>query len=128
MQQIIDKFNSLIRPALRNFAVADAAFVAAQAAGTGVDEARQAVMLAARQATIELHHFADFALTNPAPRWCLRTLRQCARRSSRICSYCASLRHLGLSASNRFKPLKLRVPEIERLVVTGFMMRCPERL
>ena len=67
MQPIIDRFNSLIRPALRNFAAADAAFVAAQTVGTGVDEARQAVMLAARQAAIELHHFADFVLTNPAP-------------------------------------------------------------
>ena len=56
MQPIIDKFNSLIRPALRNFAVADTAFVAAQAAGTGVDEARQAVMLAARQAAIAFSH------------------------------------------------------------------------
>jgi hypothetical protein len=45
MQPIIDRFNSLIRPALRNFAAADAAFVAAQTVGTGVDEARQAVML-----------------------------------------------------------------------------------
>jgi hypothetical protein len=35
MQPIIDQFNSLIRPALRNFAAADADFVAAQAAGTG---------------------------------------------------------------------------------------------
>jgi len=67
MQPIIDQFNSLIRPALRNFAAADADFVAAQAAGTGVDEARQAVMLAARQAAIELHHFANFVLTNPSP-------------------------------------------------------------
>jgi hypothetical protein len=50
MQPIIDRFNSLIRPELRNFAAADAAFVAAQTVGTGVDEARQAVMLAARQA------------------------------------------------------------------------------
>ncbi len=64
MQPIIDRFNSLIRPALRNFAAADAAFVAAQTVGTGVDEARQAVMLAARQAAIELHHFADFVLTD----------------------------------------------------------------
>jgi hypothetical protein len=45
----------------------DRAFVAAQTAAAGVEEARQAVMLAARQAAVELHHFSDFVLNNPAP-------------------------------------------------------------
>lgn len=67
MQQIIDHLNSVVRPSLRNFAAADREFVAAQAAAVGVEEARQVVMLAARQAAVELHHFSDFVLNNPAP-------------------------------------------------------------
>ena len=67
MQPIIDHLNSIVRPSLRNFTTADRAFVAAQTAAAGVEETRQAVMLAARQAAVELHHFSDFVLNNPAP-------------------------------------------------------------
>jgi hypothetical protein len=40
------------------------------------------------------------------------------------------LRHLGLAHTHRLadlETLELRVPEIERLVVAGAMMRSPER-
>jgi hypothetical protein len=67
MQPIVDHLNSIVRPSLRNFTAADRAFVAAQTAAAGLEEARQAVMLAARQAAVELHHFSDFVLNNPAP-------------------------------------------------------------
>jgi hypothetical protein len=67
MQPILDHLNNIVRPSLRNFAAVDRAFVDAQTAGAGVEEARQAVMLAARQAAVELHHFSDFVLNNPAP-------------------------------------------------------------
>ena len=89
MQPIVDQFNSLIRPALRNYAAADADFVAAQAAGTGVYEARQAVMLAARQAAIELHHFADFVLTNLSPPVVFADLGAVRAAVQSICSFCA---------------------------------------
>jgi hypothetical protein len=67
MQSIINHLNGVIRPSLRNFTTADRAFVAAQTAAAGVEDARQAAMLAARQAAVELHHFSDFVLNNPAP-------------------------------------------------------------
>jgi hypothetical protein len=67
MQPILDHLNNIIRPSLRNFTAVDGAFVGAQSADTGVKEARQAVMLAARQAAVELHHLSDFVLNNPAP-------------------------------------------------------------
>jgi hypothetical protein len=66
MKAVLDHMNGTIRPALRSFVVADAAFMNAQKAGAGVEEARQAVMLATRQAAIELHHFSDFVLNNPS--------------------------------------------------------------
>lgn len=49
MQPIVNHLNNIVRPSLRNFTAADRAFVVAQAAAAGVDEARQAVMLAARR-------------------------------------------------------------------------------
>jgi hypothetical protein len=48
MQPIVDHLNNIVRPSLRNFTTADLAFAAAQIAATIVDEARHAVMLAAR--------------------------------------------------------------------------------
>jgi hypothetical protein len=67
MQPILDHLNNIVRPSLRNFMAADQAFVAAQSAAVDVDDARQAVMLAARQAAVELHHFSDFVLNNAMP-------------------------------------------------------------
>src|SRR6266702_2875920 len=67
MQPIVDHLNNIVRPSLRSFTTADLAFTAAQKAATVADEARHTVMLAARQAAIELHHFSDFVLNNPAP-------------------------------------------------------------
>jgi hypothetical protein len=67
MPAILDHMNNVVRPALRNYVAADRAFMDAQKAGAGVDEARHAAMLAARHAAIDLHHLSDFIVNNPAP-------------------------------------------------------------
>lgn len=67
MLPILDHPNRVVRPALRGYVAVDKAFMEAQNAGTGVDDAKATAMLAARQAAIELHHMADFVLNNPAP-------------------------------------------------------------
>jgi hypothetical protein len=78
MPPIVDHLNSIVRPSLRNFTAADLAFVAAQTAAAGVEESRQAVMLAARQAAVELHHFSDFVLTTRRRRLRSRISGRCA--------------------------------------------------
>jgi hypothetical protein len=67
MQAILDHLKNVVRPALRGYVAADRAFMEAQKAGAGVDEAKAAAMLAGRQAAIELHHLSDFVVNNPAP-------------------------------------------------------------
>jgi hypothetical protein len=52
MQPILDHIDNVVRPTLRNYVAADRAFMEAQKAGAGVDEARNAAMLAARHAAI----------------------------------------------------------------------------
>jgi len=68
MRTILDHFNSVVRPALRNYAGAEDALTDAVASGDAkaADGARQAVMLAARLAVDVLHHFADFVLKEPS--------------------------------------------------------------
>lgn len=68
MTTILDHFGSVVRPALRNYARAEDVLTEAIASGEAkaADDARQAVMLAARQAVDVLHHFADFVLKEPS--------------------------------------------------------------
>lgn len=60
--------DSVVRPALRNYARAEEALTQAIASGDAMatDDAREAVMLAARQAVDVLHHLADFVLKEPS--------------------------------------------------------------
>jgi hypothetical protein len=67
MLLILDRIDTVVRPALRNYSEAEAAFTAAQTYQGDVGEARKQVMLTARQAANELHHLADFVLNNPLP-------------------------------------------------------------
>jgi hypothetical protein len=62
---LYNHIDTVVRPALRNYSAAEAAFTAAQNDGAGVDEARNQVMLTARQAANELHHLADVVFNNP---------------------------------------------------------------
>jgi len=68
MKTILDHFESVVRPALRNYARAEDALTEAVSSGDEktVYDARRAVMLAARQAVDVLHHFADFVLKEPS--------------------------------------------------------------
>ena len=67
MQPILDHIDSVVRPTLRTYVAADRTFMEAQKAALDVDEARNAAMLAARHAAIDLHHLSDFVINNPAP-------------------------------------------------------------
>lgn len=68
MKTILNHFDSVVRLALRNYARAEDALTDAVSFGDqeAADDARQAVMLAARQAVDVLHHFADFVLKEPS--------------------------------------------------------------
>lgn len=69
MDVILDHLNRTIRPALRSYAAAEAALTTAQVAKDEVATAaaREAAMLAARQAVDVLHHLADFVWKEPDP-------------------------------------------------------------
>jgi hypothetical protein len=66
MHAILDHLDNIVRPALRNFVAAEKAFTTVQLANEDVTETKLAVMLAARQAAMELHHLSDYVVNNPA--------------------------------------------------------------
>jgi hypothetical protein len=66
---ILNHIDAVVRPALRNYLSAEKALTDAvlKKDATANIEARQNVMLAARQATDVLHHLSDFVLKEPTP-------------------------------------------------------------
>jgi hypothetical protein len=63
MQTVLDHIGMVVRPALRKYAEAEDSFTNAPQS----EDARQNVMLAARQAVDVLHHLSDFVLKEPSP-------------------------------------------------------------
>jgi hypothetical protein len=64
MQAILDHMTAVVRPALRNYFASEKKLTEALEAKdpVAIETARRDVMLAARQATSELHHLSDFVL------------------------------------------------------------------
>jgi hypothetical protein len=69
MQPVLDHIATVVRPALRRYAAAEAALTNELASNdpNTAKTTREEVMLAARQAVYELHHLSDFVLKEPSP-------------------------------------------------------------
>jgi hypothetical protein len=68
MQAILDHMTAVVRPALRKSSASEKKLTEALESKdpVAIETARQDVMLAARQATNELHHLSDFVLIEPS--------------------------------------------------------------
>jgi hypothetical protein len=69
VQPILNHIATIVRPALRNYLVAEEALTAAVLSGdaSAIEAARQKAALSVRQAMDVLHHLADFVLKEPSP-------------------------------------------------------------
>jgi hypothetical protein len=63
MQTVLNHMDAVVRPALRKYVEAENGLTSTRQS----KEARQNVMLAARQAVYELHHLSDFVMKEPSP-------------------------------------------------------------
>jgi hypothetical protein len=92
MKAILEHINKIVRPALRKYATAEKALTAANETGDQktIDEARQEVLLAARQAVDVLHHLSDFVLKEPVQQ--LPTFQDVAQVRAAVREHCVFLR------------------------------------
>jgi hypothetical protein len=96
MKPILDHVEGIVRPALRKYAAAEKALTAANKSGDqqAIDEARQVVLLAARQAVDVLHHLSDFVQNEPVPQ--LPAFQDVAQVRTAVRQHCVFLRVSGL--------------------------------
>lgn len=97
MRPILDHVVKIVRPALRRYLASEKVLTAALASGNAnaVANAREDVMLAARQAVDVLHHLSDVVLKEPSPDLSFAKIEDVRRAVSAKCVFLRTSRQIA---------------------------------